>query len=251
MLNCKAASLSGMNPCAGFIRVFLSLVKYAIFINSLLVDLKRSGLCCKLYRTPSAPLGYADDIAACCLSKQKLDRAIDLVHAHGCTLRYELNAKKSGVLVYGESPKEHERYSLDRIFKLGPNKVNERKNYDHVGIRNSIFDYDYADVIERISKGRRAFNFIAGIGIRKGGITMATCNVIFWTIVVPTTIYGSEMWIMDDPILELIEEFQNYIGKRIQRFHPRIPSICSYYGLGWMRLERVIQIRKYYIGHGR
>ena len=49
---------------------------------------------------------------------------------------------------------------------------------------------------------------------------------------------------MDDPILELIEQFQNYIGKRIQRFHPKIPGICSYYGLGWMRLERVIQIRK-------
>ena len=54
---------------------------------------------------------------------------------------------------------------------------------------------------------------------------------------------------MDDPILKLIEEFQNYIGKRIQRFHPKIPGICSYYGLGWMRLERVIQTRKLMFMH--
>ena len=87
---------------------FMSLMKYAIFINSLLVDLKKSGLCCKIYRTPSTPLGYADDVATCCLSKQRLDKAMALVHAHGCTWRYDLNAKKSGVLVYGESIKEHE-----------------------------------------------------------------------------------------------------------------------------------------------
>ena len=211
-------------------------MKYAIFINALLTDLKKSGLCCKLYRIPSTPLGYADDVATCCLSKQRLDKTMDLVYAHGCTWRYELNAKKSGVLVYGESLKEHERNSVDRVFKLGPSRVNERVNYDHVGVRNSIFENDISGIKERISKGRRAFNSVAGIGIRKGGITMATCNVIFWSIVVPTTIYGCELWILDDNSLSLIEEFQNYIGKRVQRFHPKIPNVCSYYGLGWMRL---------------
>ena len=49
---------------------------------------------------------------------------------------------------------------------------------------------------------------------------------------------------MDDASLSLIEEFQNHIGKRIQRFHPRVPNVCSFYGLGWMRLERIIQIKK-------
>ena len=31
---------------------FMSLMKYTVFINSLLVNLKNSGICCKLYRTP-------------------------------------------------------------------------------------------------------------------------------------------------------------------------------------------------------
>ena len=52
---------------------YKSLIKYTIFINSLLTELKESGLCCKIYRTPSTPLGYADDLAAYCTSKQKLD----------------------------------------------------------------------------------------------------------------------------------------------------------------------------------
>ena len=223
---------------------FMSLMKYTVFINSLLVTLKDANICAKIYRTPSTPLGYADDVATCCLSKQKLDKAMGIVYQHGCTWRYELNAKKSGVLVYGESPKDHERNSLYRSFKLGPNNVKERINYDHVGIRNCIFPDDISGIVERVAKGRRAFNSVSCIGIRKGGISMATCSVIFWSIVVPTTLYGCELWIMDDASLNLIEDFQNFIGKRTQRFHPKIPNICSFYGLGWMRLERIIQIRK-------
>ena len=86
---------------------FMSLMKYTIFINSLLTTLRNANICCKIYRTPSTPLGYADDVATCCLSKQKLDRAMDIVYAQGCAWRYGLNAKRSGVLVYGESAYEN------------------------------------------------------------------------------------------------------------------------------------------------
>ena len=40
---------------------YFSLLKYTVFINSLLVSLRNSGLCTKIYRTPSTPHGYADD----------------------------------------------------------------------------------------------------------------------------------------------------------------------------------------------
>ena len=154
----------------------MSLMKYTIFINSLLINLRNEGICCKIFATPSTPLGYANEIATACITKSKLDRAMEIVYNYGCTWHYDLNAKKSGILVLGESRTEHERNSKDRILKLGPSRVKEKKSNDHVGIRNSIFYNDYSGVEERISKGRRAFNAIAGIGIRKGGL-----NVVFWS----------------------------------------------------------------------
>ena len=45
---------------------YMSLIKYTVFINSLLVQLKMSGFCCKIYTTPSTPVRYADDLATGC-----------------------------------------------------------------------------------------------------------------------------------------------------------------------------------------
>ena len=43
---------------------YMSLIKYIAFINSLIVLLRNSGLCCSISRIPSLPMGYADDLAA-------------------------------------------------------------------------------------------------------------------------------------------------------------------------------------------
>ena len=108
-------------------------------INSLVTELRDSNLCCEIYRTPSTPVGYADDIATRCKSKVSMDRSMEIVYRHGCTWRYEFNAKKSGVLVYGKGPQENERNAKDRVFRLGQARVREQTEYDHVGVEAHIF----------------------------------------------------------------------------------------------------------------
>ena len=131
---------------------YLSLLKYTVFINSLLVNLRDSGLCAKIYRIPSTPRGYADDLAAVCLSKRKTDAVMDQVYLHGCTWRYDFNARQSGILVYGENRRAHDRNSINRSFRLGPAKVKEMTEYDHVGIRTSIYAGSTSGIEERIGK---------------------------------------------------------------------------------------------------
>ena len=57
----------------------MSLVKYTVFINSLLTELWDLNLCCTIFTTPSTPVGFAAVLAACCLLKMRMDKTIEIL----------------------------------------------------------------------------------------------------------------------------------------------------------------------------
>ena len=58
----------------------------------------------------------------------------------------------------------------------------------------------------------------ARIGIRKSGIDMMSFKLIFWVLVVPTVLSGSETWVMSAKDKENLMPSQRYSGRRVQRF---------------------------------
>ena len=228
---------------------YMSLIKYTAFINSLVVLLKESGFCCDIRCIPSSPVGYADDLAACCLSERKLEGALSAVYQQGCKWRYAYIAKKSGVMVFGETPNANRHNAEVRVFMLSRDRVKERLSYDHVGVTTSLYDGDETGILVRLSKARRALNAISGLGICRNGVSVYTCGVIFWTIIVPIALFGCEVWVLSDKAVSALEALQVYAGKKIQRLFRRAPNICGFYGLGWIRLERLIEIKKLMFVH--
>ena len=147
-------------------------------------------------------------------------------------------------MVLGESKNEHESTSKFRQFSLGSQKIPEKVRYDHLGTVSTIYDEDSHRVGDRLSKARRVLNAVTGVGIRGKGLNMYTCNIIFWCIVVPTALFGCEIWCLTANDISCIGDFQVYAGKRLQRLHPRSPNICGFVSLGWIHLEILILIRK-------
>ena len=139
--------------------------------------------------------------------------------------------------------------TIEIQFLLGNEKVGERENYDHLGVKACIFEDDVAGIEERLAKGRRALNATSGLGIRNNGLTILACCIILWCVVIPIATYGAEFWILDDKRLKLIEAFQTFVGKRIQRLFSKAPNICAYFSLGWVRVERYIEIKKLLFVH--
>ena len=215
---------------------------YTAFINKLITSLERSRLCCVVYGIPSNPLGYADDLATACNSDYKLDKPLKIVNDYGNKWRFKFNAMKSAILVYGEEKKENRQNLENRIFKLGKERVKEKVNYDHVGVKVCLFKDDETRVKENICKGRRALNAAAGLGMRKNGLTIKTCSLIFWTILVPIITFGSEIWEISENGNLL--QFQRYAGKRVQRFPSWSPNCSSFFGLGWLRITTYILAKK-------
>ena len=83
---------------------------------------------------------YADDLAAATVSKNHTDRVHDMVDEYGKMWRFNFNAGKSAVMVFGEERKVSVSNRKDRVFRLGHECVKEKETYDHVGIKMSIFN---------------------------------------------------------------------------------------------------------------
>ena len=223
---------------------YLSLIKYLAFINSLLVNLENSNLCSTIYGTSVSPLGYADDVASASTSKAQTDQVLKIVYDHSCQWRYKFNPPKSAVVVYGETERENKNNSKYRTYRLGKDVIKEAVNYDHLGLRNNCLGNSNERTSEQIRKGRKALNAVAGLGLKPGGLSVNACGIIFWAMVIPIIAFACELWVMDDDDIKMLEDFQTYAGRRIQRFDQRSPRATSYVGLGWIRIETFIYIKK-------
>ena len=113
----------------------LSLLKYVAFTNSLLNQITDSRLCITIKGIKAMPVGYADDLSTACISKDRLDRVLQIVYGHSVKWRYQYNAEKSAILTYGEGKREQETNSKHRVFNLGGKKIPEKTNYEHVGVK--------------------------------------------------------------------------------------------------------------------
>ena len=71
---------------------------------------------CMVHDISACPLGYADDMAAACLSKRKLEDTLNIAHQYSAQWEYNYNAKKSAVMVYGESRNDYKKGK--RIFHV-------------------------------------------------------------------------------------------------------------------------------------
>ena len=155
-----------------------------------------------------------------------------------------LTPQKSAVLVYGENARENKTNSKFRSYKLGNDPIKETNSYDHLGLKNNCLRQNRERITEKISKGRRALNAASGIGLKPGGLTMKACGMVFWAMIVPVVTFACELWIISDDDINLLDDFQSYAGRRIQRFRQSSPRATSFVGLGWIRLEIYVYVKK-------
>ena len=97
---------------------------------------------------------------------------------------------------------------------------------------------------EKILKARKTLNMATAMGIKKGGLNMSVCNLIYWTVVIPTLCFGCEMWVIKRNDIEQLQAFQRYAARRLQRFHPRSLNVTCFVSLGWMDIITYIKARQ-------
>ena len=148
------------------------------------------------------------------------------------------------MMVYGESLAEHKKGKKFRVFKLGKDKIPDTTEYDHVGVKDCLFNNYMPRTEDRMSKGMRVFHSIMGAGIRKKALNMMACSAMYWSIIIPIVTYGSEVWVLKGDEIESLCKFQRYVGRKCQRYPSRSPNYSSYAPLGWISIEKVVYAKK-------
>ena len=166
------------------------------------------------------------------------------VSKHGNDWRYAFNAGKSAVLVFGESKAESKIGSCNRVFKLGGRRVKDRLYYDHIGIKICVDGDTHVRTEEKVSKARKVLNMSTNMGVRKGGLNLKTCMVIFWSVVIPTLLFGCEAWFIKYRDMELLRSFQRYAARRLQRLHYLSLNVTAEACHGCMDIVCFIKARK-------
>ena len=102
-----------------------------------------------------------------------------------------------------------------------------------MGVKACIYEDNSFLVEDKISKGKKTLNASTSLGVRRGGLSMAVCNLIFWLVIVPITTYSSEIWTMTPIDYEnlLEEDFSVFLGV-LQIF----PVTTVWAGLGYVHI---------------
>lgn len=208
----------------------LSPLLYAFFINGLVKEINRANLGIVIGSAGQklSALLYADDIVLVTDTRQKLQQMLDIVTNYAKKWRFELNPKKSEVVVFGA------RYPpRNVVWRLGGNNINQVTRYKYLGIEltRTLRWRPYIDRI--LKKAKRNMTQALAMGVSGGFMTVRLACIVWKSLVRSIVEYGCEIW-GDKKFVEL-EKLQVEMGKRILRCGSRTPDVVVRGELGWER----------------
>ena len=207
----------------------LSPLLYAFFINGLVKELNELDIGIQVEGGKKVcALLYADDIVMMTENRVELQKMLDVVAKYAKKWRFELNPKKSEVVVFGHKPAPR-----NIVWKLGDSKIRQVIQYKYLGIELTR-TLNYSNYIKRITgKARRNMIQTLAMGIRGGFMTTRLANIMWMSLVRSIIEYGSEVW-GEQPVPEF-DKLQAQMGKRILRCGSRTSGEVVRGELGWER----------------
>ena len=86
-----------------------------------------------------------------------LQAMLEIVFSYSVQWRYQLNAQKSAIQIFGESAASRARNPPSRQWLIGSEVILEKDSYHHLGVLRSVSYSSNPRTSERCSSSRRAF----------------------------------------------------------------------------------------------
>lgn len=167
----------------------LSPLLYAIFINGLHQALRQAGLGMRVYGRLVPLLLYADDIVLLARNAKELQAMLVVLQDYAKTWRFQINKKKSNVVVHGQLHKPWSDWSLDGEELLWT------QEYKYLGAETGKTRGRWNSMLGRIfQKASNALNMVLW---QAGGGDSLPARIVVrqWIAMVrPIVEYGAELW---------------------------------------------------------
>ncbi|CAH1786866.1 unnamed protein product, partial [Owenia fusiformis] len=154
---------------------------------------------------------YADDTSIITTSTTSMNALLNLAYNHSLSGGMIADPDKCNVMTFGNND-----HAVQPMFKIGDKQVTIVQNQTHVGIPLSTSGSVSEYVEKAVTSGKRKCFSLLGLGSTCGGLNPLTASCLYWTLSIPTMLYGSSIISYPNNDVELIQTAHRQIGKRIQ-----------------------------------
>jgi exonuclease III len=221
----------------------LSPLLFSIFFNGLIDLLREKGYGVKVVRRQICGLWYADDIVLLAESADELREMMVVVDEYCFKWRCSANAKKSGVMIVGEAPKNAP------VFTLNGEIVPIVETYKYLGVVfNSSWNWnDHVDYV--LTRTETVLKTLEWRFWKNRAVDNETKVIAWRSIFRPAIEYGSEVWWPLAVQLAVFERLQLKVLKWILSCAVTTPTEIVRGDLGVPTLEsRFVQARLSWAG---
>ena len=216
----------------------LSPLLFLLVIDSLLVDLESSGTGALINGLYLGSLGHADDLRSITPNIALLEQQASIVTKFTKDNGLRLNTDKL----------ELQEFSLTKPTPqnicVGGTLISSVSNTTCLGVIWSHNLSPIESINGNIAKARRAFFPHQANGIAHGKQNPLTSSELYEVCVLPVCLYGSENWLLTEPMISTIEQFQADLGKKILNIPKHHSNLTPLVALQWPTMRLRILLRK-------
>ena len=135
----------------------------------------------------------ADDITLMSLRVKGLQKLIDSMQNYSSKWRFEFNSSKTIAVTFEKSTQTHKVKKSTRHWFINNVLIEEKADWDHVGINLSGNFSSMERSKKAANKGKSVSGLLSRVGLRVGGLNPICGSNIWKSFGLPSILYGCEL----------------------------------------------------------
>jgi hypothetical protein len=188
---------------------------------------------------------YADDIVLLAGSAANLQELINTVESYAKQWQFRFNARKCKVMAVGEPDAwKKERSGTDWHWRVGDVELEEVRSFRYLGV-------DIAADLRWTTQANRAFALARGqtalirhSHLLKHGLSFQSGLRLWSSLVLPSLLYGAEVWSPSAATLARFESLQHQFACSVLGVSHRTPNVVVRGDLGLLPVSAHFDMRK-------